>query len=183
MNPLLMRRQLLVGIALLAVPQIASAAGVPDAAFVFDSIDGGQIGMDDWRGHPVLVANTASLCAFAPQYTDLQALYDTYRGQGLVVLAIPSDDFRQELGSEAEVKDYCAMTFGLDLPMTTITHVTGADAHPFYQWLAETNGFTPGWNFNKVLIGADGTVLGTWGSNPNPMGDAIRTAVEAALAG
>ena len=99
-----------------------------------------------------------------------------------MVLAVPSDDFRQELGSEAEVKDFCTLTYGLDLPMTTITHVTGSQAHPFYQWLATTQGFTPGWNFNKVLIGADGAVLGNWGSSPNPMGDAIKGAVEAALA-
>lgn len=165
-----------------ALPYGAGAAVVPDAAFVFDSIDGGQIGMADWRGHPVLVANTASLCGFTPQYTDLQALYDTYRDQGLIVLAIPSDDFAQELATEAEVKSFCALTYGLDLPMTTITHVTGDQAHPFYRWLAATTGFSPGWNFNKVLIGADGAVLGTWGSNPNPMGPAIRGAVEAALA-
>ena len=177
------RRQLVIALALLPLMQVANAAGVPDAALVFDSIDGGQIGMTDWRGHPVLVVNTASLCGFAPQFTDLQVLYDTYRDQGLIVLAIPSDDFRQEPGTEAEVKEYCALTFGLDLPMATITDVTGPTAHPFYLWLADTQGFVPGWNFNKVLIGADGTVLGTWGSGPNPMGDAIRSAVEAALAG
>jgi glutathione peroxidase len=159
-----------------------SAGAVPDAALVFDSIDGGQIDRSQWQGHPVLVVNTASLCGFAPQFADLQTLYDTYRDQGLVVLSVPSDDFRQELGTNAEVKDYCTLTYGLDLPMTTITHVTGSDAHPFYQWMAQTQGFTPGWNFNKVLIGADGTVLGTWGASPNPMGPDIRGAVEAALA-
>jgi glutathione peroxidase len=65
--------------------------------------------------------------------------------------------------------------------MTTITPVLGEGAHPFWRWLAEAHGFAPGWNFNKVLIGADGTVLGTWGSQPNPMGPAITGAVEAAL--
>lgn len=158
----------------------AVAGGGAVEQFRFPSIDGGEIGFSDWEG-PVLVANTASLCGFAGQFEDLQALYDTYRDRGLVVLAVPSDDFRQELGSEAEVKDYCEMTFGIDLPMTAITHVRGANAHPFYQWLEETTGFAPGWNFNKVLIGADGTVLGTWGSQPNPMGASIVGAVEAAL--
>lgn len=161
----------------------ASAADMPAAAGVFESIDGGQIDLGQWPGQPVLIVNTASLCAFAPQYTDLQVLYDTYRDRGLVVLAVPSDDYRQELDSNAAVKDYCALTFGLDLPMTVITPVTGPAAHPFYRWLAETRGFAPGWNFNKVLIGADGAVLGTWGSAANPMGAAIRVAVEAALAG
>ncbi len=178
----MIRRYLFATLLTFSAAGAGSAAGTPPSDFVFDSIDGGQISMAGFLGHPVLVVNTASLCGFTPQYADLQALYDAYRDQGLVVLAIPSDDFRQELGSEAEVKDFCTLTYGLDLPMTTITHVTGAQAHPFYLWLASTQGFTPDWNFNKVLIGADGAVLANWGSNPNPMGDAIKGAVEAALA-
>lgn len=167
--------------AVLMLAPAAMAVANPVEGFRFPSIDGGEIGFADWEG-PVLVANTASLCGFAGQFDDLQALYDTYKDAGLVVLAVPSDDFRQELGSEAEVKEYCEMTFGIDLPMTGITHVRGDAAHPFYQWLAAEHGFEPGWNFNKVLIGADGTVLGTWGSQPNPMGGSIVAAVEAALA-
>ena len=157
------------------------AAEGPVEGFRFGSIDGGEIGFSDWPGRPVLVANTASLCGFSGQYVDLQTLYDTYREAGLVVLAVPSDDFRQELGSDAEVKEYCELTYGIDLPMTVITPVLGEGAHPFWRWLAEEHGFAPGWNFNKVLIGADGEVLGTWGSQPNPMGPAITEAVEAAL--
>lgn len=149
--------------------------------FRFASIDGGEIGFADWPGEPVLVVNTASLCAFTPQYDALQALYDRYRAEGLVVLAVPSDDFRQELGSDAEVKDFCALTFGLDLPMTGITAVRGDGAHPFYRWLSETVDFVPAWNFNKVLIGADGEILGTWGSAADPVGGAIVAAVEGAL--
>ena len=178
----MIRRHLFATLLTFAAADAGSAAGTPPPEFVFDSIDGGKISMAGLLGHPVLVVNTASLCGFTPQYADLQALYDAYRDQGLVVLAVPSDDFRQELGSEAEVKNFCTLTYGLDLPMTTITHVTGAQAHPFYQWLATTQGFTPGWNFNKVLIGSDGAVLANWGSSPNPMGDAIKGAVEAALA-
>lgn len=158
----------------------AMAAESPVEGFRFGSIDGGEIGFSDWEG-PVLVVNTASLCGFADQFTDMQALYDTYRDRGLTVLAVPSDDFRQELSSEAEVKEYCEMTFGIDMPMTVITPVLGTEAHPFWRWMAEEHGFAPGWNFNKVLIGADGAVLGTWGSQPNPMGAAITGAVEAAL--
>ena len=165
-------------------PAVYAASPADDAAtqtFRFISIDGGEIGFSDWPGQPVLVANTASLCAFSGQYADLQDLYDTYRARGLIVLAVPSDDFRQELATDAAVKEYCALTFGLDLPMSGITPVTGSDAHPFYLWLKATTGFQPGWNFNKVLIGADGTVLGTWGSLESPTGATITTAVEGAL--
>lgn len=173
------------GVILGAVLAVAGQAvladpGLPEG-LVFGNIDGGQIALDDWRGRPMLIVNTASLCGFAPQFADMQALWEAHRDDGLIVLAIPSDDFRQELASEAEVRDYCDITYGIDMPMTTITQVTGEAAHPLYRWLADEHGFTPGWNFNKVLIGADGAVLGTWGSAARPDRGPVLRAVEGAL--
>lgn len=78
----------------------------------FPSIDGGQLHMSDQEGRPVLVANTASQCARTGQYAELQALYGTYRADGRVVPAVPSDDFRQELDSAAEVKEFREIDFG-----------------------------------------------------------------------
>ena len=147
----------------------------------FPSIDGGTLAIEQWRGQPVLVVNTASQCGFTYQYEGLQALYDRYRDEGLIVLAVPSDDFNQELSSAEEVKDFCEINFGLDLPMTDITHVRGTEAHPFYRMLADETGFTPRWNFNKVLIGADGSVIETWGSAARPLSGTITGAVERAL--
>lgn len=156
-------------------------AGPAAAGFSFTSIDGGMIDLEDWAGKPVLVVNTASLCGFAGQFDDLQTLHETYGPRGLLVLAVPSDDFNQELGSEADVKAYCATNFDLTLPMTTITHVRGPQAHPFYTWMKAQTGFEPGWNFNKVLLGPDGQVVDTWGSGPNPTGRAILGQIEQLL--
>jgi glutathione peroxidase len=161
------------------LPARPALARPPDAPFA--SIDGGEISLKDWAGRPVLVVNTASLCAFTPQYEGLQALYDTYRDRGLVVLAVPSDDFRQELGSEKEVKAFCELTYGLDLPMTEITHVRGPAAHPFYAWLRAETGFEPSWNFNKVLISGDGEVVGTYGATVKPLSRRLTGAIEALL--
>jgi glutathione peroxidase len=147
----------------------------------FASIDGGQLGLSAWKGQPVLVVNTASRCGYTGQYEGLQKLYDTYRAQGLVVLAVPSDDFRQELDSAAEVKEFCELTYGIDMPMADITHVRGRSAHPFYREVRAETGFEPSWNFNKVLIGRDGRVAGTWGSNARPLGRQIVQAIEAEL--
>ncbi|WP_372892785.1 glutathione peroxidase [Rhodosalinus sp.] len=158
-------------------------AGLAAAAdWTFDSIDGGEIRLSDYAGQPVLVVNTASLCAFTPQYEGLQALYDRYRDRGLVVLAVPSQDFRQELESEGEVKDFCDLNYGLDMPMTTITSVRGAAAHPFFAWLRDEADFVPGWNFNKVLLDGDGRVAGTWGSSARPLSPAITRQIEGVLA-
>jgi glutathione peroxidase len=159
------------------------ASGPAGAAqgFTFPSIDGGTIDLSDWTGRPVLVSNTASLCAFTPQYEELQALYDRYRDRGLVVLAVPSDSFRQELATAEEVRDFCELTYGLDLPMTDITEVRGRDAHPFYRWLAAAHGVAPGWNFAKVLIGPDGEYVADWGPTANPLAGEITAKIEALL--
>lgn len=149
-------------------------------AFSFPSIDGGSYDLPNWRGRPLLVVNTASLCGFTGQYDGLQTLHETYAGRARV-LAVPSDSFAQELGSEADVAEFCEINFGLTLPMTTIQSVRGPSAHPFYRWLAQGQGFTPQWNFNKVLLDADGAVVGTWGSGPEPMGRRIRGAIDGLL--
>ncbi len=160
---------------------MATLAHAAPADFSFASMDGGEIDLADWRGQPVLVVNTASRCGYTPQYDALQALYDTYRDQGLVVLAIPSNDFRQELASNADVQDFCEVNFGLTFPMTTITSIRGDAAHSFYKWLEAEAGFTPGWNFNKVLIAPDGSVAATFGSNARPMSRPVTSAITGLL--
>ena len=161
--------------AAILVPSVALAG------FTFTAIEGGKIDLDDWRGNPVLVVNTASLCGYTPQYEDLQTLQDTYGARGLKVLAVPSNDFAQELGSETEVKAFCDANFGLTLPMTTITSVSGDAAHPFFAWVKAQSGFEPGWNFNKVLLDGQGSVAATWGSGPKPTSAAITDKIEALL--
>lgn len=163
----------------LAVP--AATVAMADApSFRFPSIDGGSYATADWRGKPVLVVNTASLCGFAGQYENLQTLSDRYEGRA-VVLAVPSDDFAQELASEAEVKEFCEVNFDLNLPMTTIQNVAQGEVHPFYAWARDVHGFTPGWNFNKVLIGPEGEFVKAWGSTTKPDAHPITSAIDSLL--
>ena len=162
---------------LLSVPAVPALAL---EGFRFDAIEGGTLDLADWRGRPVLVVNTASLCAYSGQYDDLQALQDRY-GDRIVVLAVPSDDFNQELANEAAVRDYCAVNFDLTIPMTTITTVTGENAHPFYAWAEEVHGFVPAWNFSKVLLAPDGTYVDGWGPGTGPTDTAITARIDAAL--
>ncbi|WP_424931081.1 glutathione peroxidase [Amaricoccus macauensis] len=147
----------------------------------FDSIDGEVYALEEWRGRPVFVVNTASRCGFAHQFEGLQTLYDTYRDRGLVVLAIPSNDFRQELATEAEVKEFCEVNFFLDMPMTMITEIRGEAAHPFYRAVRDETGFEPSWNFNKVLIGPDGEVVETWGATTEPLAPEVIARIEELL--
>jgi len=163
---------------LILLARIVQAAPVVG---VFASIDGGTLSLEDWRGQPVLVVNTASRCGFTGQYEALQKVHDTYSDRGLVVLAVPSDSFHQELDTADEVKQFCEFNYDITLPMTDITPVKGADAHPFYQAVAREVGFTPAWNFNKVLIDPNGSVAATFGASTQPDSREILDQVEALL--
>ncbi len=179
----MLRRDFLIGASV--VPLIAGTAAASAHDHVFEHIDGGPLALADYAGQPVLVVNTASQCGFTPQYDGLQALYDRYRDRGLVVLAVPSDDFGgQEYATEAEVKHFCEVNFNLDLPMTNITQVKGKDAHSFYQWAHQALGASnaPRWNFHKYLIGPDGAAVAAFGTTVTPMSPEVTSAVEALLA-
>jgi glutathione peroxidase len=180
--------------ALLGAAPLALGAGAARAAgatggaanahrFAFENIDEtGELRLADFAGRPVLVVNTASRCGYTYQYDALQALYDRYRDQGLVVLGVPSGDFNQELATEAEVKSFCAVNFAIDFPMTAITHVTGAEAHPFYAWAAERAG-APRWNFHKYLLGPDGDLVAAFSTRVEPDAPELRQAIETLLGG
>ena len=151
----------------------------------FVSIDGGDLPLAAWRGHPVLVVNTASFCGYTPQYKELEALWRSYRERGLIVLGVPSNDFgAQEPGSETEIKAFCATNYDVSFPLTRKAKVTGREAHPFYRWLGEELGErgVPRWNFHKYLIDADGRAAGAWPSSTGPRSKEIIAAIDAALA-
>ena len=171
------RAALVVSVAVMAG---TAPAGTTAPSFMFPSIDGGSYNTADWHGKPILVVNTASQCGYTPQYDALQVLSDQYAGRA-IVLAVPSDDFNQELASDAEVKDFCEVNFALTLPMTTIEHVASDNVHPLFGWLRDTAAFVPDWNFNKVLLGADGQFVAAWGSNVVPTADEITDAIDLAL--
>ena len=151
--------------------------------FEFKSIDGKPMKMSAFAGKPVLVVNTASKCGLTPQYAGLQALAEKYRDR-LVVLGVPSNDFGgQEPGSEAEIKGFCEVTYGVDFPMTEKQVVIGSGAHPFYKWIAAElgEGAAPRWNFYKYLIAPDGKIAGAWPSTVKPTSAAITKEIDKLL--
>lgn len=153
--------------------------------FEFTSIDGDKLPLAAWRGRPVLVVNTASLCGYTPQYRDLEALYRQYHARGLVVLGVPSNDFgEQEPGTASEIKQFCETNYQVDFPLTEKYRAIGAAAHPFYRWVAASLGEAgaPRWNFHKYLISPDGQLAGAWPSRVRPTDTAITSEIETALA-
>jgi glutathione peroxidase len=152
--------------------------------FSFRSIDGGALPLSNFKGKAVLVVNVASQCGLTPQYSGLEELWKANRDKGLVILGVPANDFgAQEPGTEQEIKTFCETRFAVDFPMTAKEHVIGAEAHPFYKWIAGELGedAAPKWNFQKYLIGRDGKIAGTFGSRTAPDAPELKAAIDAAL--
>jgi glutathione peroxidase len=151
-----------------------------DASSVYDfealSIDGKPAQLATQRGKVLLIVNTASQCGFTPQFGGLEALWEKYRDQGLVVIGFPSNEFgHQDPGSNQEIASFCQVNYGVSFPMMGKIQVNGANAHPLWKWL---KGEKPGilgseaikWNFTKFLIGKDGQVLKRYAPTDRPEG-------------
>ena len=135
-----------------------------------------------YAGKVVLIVNTASKCAFTSQYEGLEALYATYKDRGLVVLGFPSNDFaNQEPGTEAEIKTFCRMTYGVQFPMFAKTRVRKYQADPLYQKLGEAAGAWPKWNFHKYLLDREGQLVGSYGSFTGPQSKKLVKQIESLL--
>jgi glutathione peroxidase len=149
------------------------------------SIDGEQRPLSDYRGQALLIVNVASRCGFTPQYTGLEALYRKYRDRGFSVLGFPCDQFgHQEPGDEAQIRDFCTLTYGVSFPLFAKIKVNGDDAHPLYRYLKQARPGLLGstgikWNFTKFLVGRDGEPLQRYAPADKP--ESLERDIEAAL--
>jgi glutathione peroxidase len=153
--------------------------------FEAQSIDGKPVALEQFRGRPMLIVNTASACGFTPQFGGLEQLHQTYGARGLVVLGFPCNQFgNQDPGSNEEIATFCQRDFGVSFPMMSKIDVNGPEAHPLYQWLsAEAPGLLGSkavkWNFTKFLVGRDGTVIKRYAPQDAP--EKLAKDIEAAL--
>lgn len=164
--------------------------------------DGSPASLDDWRGKVLLVVNVASKCGLTPQYEGLEALYRAKKDQGLVVLGVPANDFKQqEPGTDAEICEFARSRFDVTFPLAAKTVVTGAGKHPLYarltadapdavaeaEWRERIGaGVNPNpevmWNFEKFLIGRDGRVAARFAPGIKPDDPRLTAAIDRALA-
>ena len=134
------------------------------------------------EGKVVLVVNTASYCGYSGQFRDLEALYQSYKDKGLMVLGFPSNDFWQEAGNENKTAEVCRRDYGVTFPMFNRVSVRGADAVPLFKGLAAAaDGYAPNWNFHKYLVGRDGKLIASYGANQNPADDPLKEQLIQAL--
>lgn len=151
-----------------------------------DSLDGQKIAMTSFKGKVVLVVNVASKCGFTPQYTGLEALYQRFRDQGLVILGFPCNQFgAQEPGSAADIKQFCSLTYPVSFPILAKIEVNGTNAHPLYEFLKKAKPGVIGteaikWNFTKFLINKHGEVVERFAPQTTP--ESLEKQIEALLA-
>ncbi len=169
-----------------------------------ETIDHQRATLADYAGKVLLVVNTASKCGLTPQYEGLEALYSRYRGQGLVVLGFPSNDFAgQEPGTNDEIASFCAVNYAVDFPLFSKIKVVGPQKHPLYAALiaaqpkaADSESFreklkgynmTPNpepevlWNFEKFLISRDGRTVARFSPDMAPGDSKLVAAIEREL--
>ena len=137
--------------------------------FNFNGLNGNQIDLKDYKDKVIVVVNVASRCGYTPQYSDLQKLFAEYKND-LVVIGVPSNNFKQEPKDNAEIKKFCDTNFGITFPMSEKMNVIGSNAHPFFKWAKKNHGIAaiPKWNFHKIIIGKDGKVADTFASFTKP---------------
>lgn len=132
--------------------------------FKVKTLEGKDFDFSNLKGKKVMVVNTASKCGFTPQYKDLQALYEKYSDQ-LVIIGFPANNFmNQEPGSNEEIREFCDSRYGVSFPMMDKVSVRGDDMSPVYKWLTsrELNGVMDSkvsWNFQKYLIDENGKLV------------------------
>lgn len=153
--------------------------------FSVKDIRGNDLDFSSYRGKVLLIVNTASQCGFTPQFAGLEALYQKYKDQGLVVVGFPCNQFgQQDPGSASEIAQFCQINYGVTFPMMAKVDVNGPDASPLWVWLKQSASGVLGteaikWNFTKFLVGGDGKVIDRYGSVIKPQ--SLEADIEAAL--
>lgn len=164
-----------------------SQTNLPKSFFELSAVSlaGQKINFSTYRGKVVLIVNTASQCGFTPQLKELEDLYQNYSSKGFIVLAFPSNDFKQEKGSAEEVQKFAKAEYGCTFPFFEKGSVRGDDKQPIYQFLTAQK---PGlilkdvaWNFEKFLVNRKGQVIERWSSITKPSSKSVRNAIEKAL--
>lgn len=142
--------------------------------FKINDIQGKEVSLNQFKGKTLLIVNTASFCGFTPQYKGLEDLYQKYQKKGLVILAMPCNQFgAQEPKGEEEIASFCELNYKVTFPLMAKVEVNGKGAHPLYQFLKNK---APGvlgteaikWNFTKFLVDKNGQVLKRYAPTDTP---------------
>lgn len=168
---------------LIASGTLASGAKIYDLKV--KTISGKEVAMSEYKGKVLLIVNVASQCGFTPQMKDLQDLYSAYKDKGLVVMAFPSNDFKQEPLSGSDLQNKAQDKYGVSFPIFDKGPVTGPQKQPLYDLLTKSQsgllGSEVAWNFEKFLVNRQGEVVQRWNSMVSPSSAQVQEALLKAL--
>ena len=155
-------------------------------SFTFEDIDGNNKQLEEYAGKVLLIVNVASKCGYTPQYEGLQAIYEKYQDQGLVIVGFPANNFKgQEPESNEEIKQFCTLEYGVEFPMASKVSVKGDDQDPLFTYLtSQPNEDFEGdinWNFEKFLIDKEGNLIRRFRSSVKPESEELTSAIESLL--
>ena len=151
------------------------------------TITGEPKSLADYKGKALLIVNVASKCGLTPQYDGLEKLHEEYAAKGLRILGFPANEFgAQEPGTNDEIAQFCTTTYGVKFEMFAKVKVKGPGIDPLFDYLTSpaTDPKFAGeikWNFNKFLVGKDGSVIGRFEPKVEPTSPEVKSAIEAAL--
>ncbi len=168
---------------LLSLPILASAECSPLLQYQHSRLGSGEV-VDfcrEFTGKVILAVNTASRCGYTPQFAELEALYQRYRSQGLVIVGFPSNDFRQEYADAEKTAKLCYVNYGVSFTMLESSAVAGADANAFFRSLVHSGAQQPSWNFSKYLIDRRGNYVAEFAAGIRPGSAVVAEAIEALL--
>jgi glutathione peroxidase len=154
--------------------------------FSAKAITGEDVSLSNFRGKALLIVNTASKCGFTSQYDGLEKLHQEFAPRGFAVLGFPCNQFgAQEPGDEAQIRNFCSLTYHVTFPMFAKIDVNGAGAHPLYEFLKSEKAGLLGieaikWNFTKFLVDQQGRVVERYAPTTTPA--SLRGDIEALLA-
>ena len=206
-----MKTRLILSLAAMAATLFFTACQSEKTTKVYDftavANDGSKVNFADYKGKVLLLVNTASKCGFTPQYDGLEALYEQYKDQGLVIVGFPCDQFgHQEPGTNEEIVEFCRLNYGVTFPLMEKIEVNGDNAHPIYKWLYSEKPFAGfgdsetaqrmgqmlarmdpeyesnpdiKWNFTKFLVDRKGNVVDRFEPMVTP--EELATYIEAQL--
>lgn len=184
------RKNSLLAFAVAAAASLALNAHADDSVhdYKVKDIDGKDVSLSEYDGHPLLIVNVASRCGATPQYENLQSVYEQFKDKGLVVLGFPANNYGgQEPGTDEEIKTFCSTKYDVTFPMFSKVSVKGDDKAPLFEYL--TSAENPdkqgdiGWNFEKFLVGKDGKLLRRFKTGTKPDAPEVIEAIEKAIEG
>ena len=149
--------------------------------FSFKDIDGKLVNLNNFKGKPLLLVNTASRCGFTPQYKDLQNLFLEYRNTDLTIIAVTSNSFNQEYSTTEEIKTICLVNYDVGFLTSSPLNVKGDETHEIFTWMREEYNQVPKWNFYKYLFNREGKLDKSWSSMTKPNSSKIKKRINSLL--